>query len=256
MPNILLFARLAAVLETDVNYFVGVQSEAAPVAAQIAEATEAVAGAEPRQGWDMSGGSWKDAYFSGLSGLADRFSVSNIDKCLFVSSELEGLMLRGNNINGCDFSRSDLRNCNFRASNLNHSNFAECDLTGSVFDKSNVADCDLSGANLTDVHTKCSNLKKLKLTGATLCRTVFSGQLTEITFSGTLTECAFDGCDFTKVVFDNVTLVNCFFKNAKLNKTSKLKQTKFVACKADCLTYAFLKNCKADLSDVTLIEVN
>jgi uncharacterized protein YjbI with pentapeptide repeats len=111
-----------------------------------------------------------------------------------------------------------------------------------------VADCDLSGANLTDVHTKWSNLRKLNLTDAILYRTAFSGQLTDITFSGTLTECSFDSCDFSRVIFEGTTLINCFFKNAKL------RRAKFIACKTDRLTYAFLKACKADLSDVTIVE--
>ncbi|MDR1353990.1 MAG: pentapeptide repeat-containing protein [Oscillospiraceae bacterium] len=258
MPDIISFARLAGVLGTDVNYFVGAGADPSQkeTAAMCGAADEGSSNANNSCPWgNMSGGNWTNADFTGLFGLPQRFSGSNINKCLFVESELAGLTFRGDNIQKSDFSRSDLRRCSFRSSNLQHSIFAGCDFTGSEFNKSNMADCDLSGANLTEVHIKWSNLKKLNLTGATLCRTVFQlGQLTKITFSGTLTACSFDCCDFSSVVFDGATLINCFFKNAKLNKISKRKRTKFIACRADQLTYTFLKICKADLADVTIIE--
>ena len=73
-------------------------------------------------------------------------------------------------------------------------------------------------------------------------------QLHEITFEGILNDCYFENCTFKKVTFSNTTLVNTFFKG------KSLKRIQFVNCKADKLTYAFLKNGKADLTGVTLLQ--
>jgi uncharacterized protein YjbI with pentapeptide repeats len=68
------------------------------------------------------------------------------------------------------------------------------------------------------------------------------------TQGGELSGCAFENCDFARVTFDGAALCECFFKNAKL------RRAKFVNCRADRLACAFMKNCKADLSDVAAIE--
>lgn len=250
MPDILMFSRLAAVLGTDVNYFVGESSEPPGIEtvsmpnAPLDENTET-----ERLGWNMSGGNWVDADFSGLHGLAEKFSSSNIEKCRFIESEMAGLALKSNNIVRSDFSRSDMRHCEFKSANLQHSIFVGCNFNCSRFSRCNVSDCDFSETDLTDIHSKWGNFKKVNLTGAILYKTKFElGQLTEVTFTGELTECSFVNCDMARVVFDGAVLRDCFFKN------TKLKRAKFINCKADKLTYAFMKSCKADLSDVTIIE--
>jgi len=70
----------------------------------------------------------------------------------------------------------------------------------------------------------------------------------DIVFAGLLKNCSFENCGFTKVKFQNATLINTFFKNNK-----KLKQVQFIDCKVDKLTYAFLQNGKADLTGITLL---
>jgi uncharacterized protein YjbI with pentapeptide repeats len=60
--------------------------------------------------------------------------------------------------------------------------------------------------------------------------------------------CSFDNCAFSRVTFKNVILKNCFFKNAKL------KRLILEDCQADRLTMAFLKNGKADVSGIKMIE--
>jgi len=265
MPDILMFQRMAAVLGTDINYFAGeggATPEAEPADVSEAEAPE-------RPGWNMSRSNWADADFSGLSGLAERFSGANIERCRFVGSEMAGLKLLGNNIRDSDFSRSVLSGCRFGGANLKDSNFsnsilsgcrlsstnlerstfAGCDFSQSELKRSEVTGCDFSAANLTGVASKFCNFKKVSLTGAILYRTRFSfGQFTELTFTGELNECTFENCDFARVAFEGAVLRQCFFKN------TKLKRVKFIGCRADRLTYAFLKAGKADLSDVEIIE--
>lgn len=67
-------------------------------------------------------------------------------------------------------------------------------------------------------------------------------------FEGTFEDCYFENCSFYKVKFQNSTLLNTFFKNNK-----NLKRIKFIDCKADRLTYEFLKSGKADLTGLTVI---
>jgi len=50
------------------------------------------------------------------------------------------------------------------------------------------------------------------------------------------------------MIFQNVTLVNTFFKN-----NTNLKRIQFIDCKVDRMTYEFLKQGNADLKGVTLL---
>ncbi|MDR3314454.1 MAG: pentapeptide repeat-containing protein [Oscillospiraceae bacterium] len=247
MPDILTFTRLAEALGTDLNYFVGATACAQnPVVPPEDEGAQEQSEAP---GWNMSGGNWADADFSGLHGLAEKFRGTNIEQCRFIGSELAGLTLRGNNIERSDFSQSDLRRCALTGSNLEGDTFAGCDFSGSTFTRCNAEGCDFSAANLTGVALHWCHLRRSDFTGAVLQGTLFRmGQLTEITLGGILVDCAFENCDFSKVTFEGAVLRNCFFKNAKL------KRVKFVDCQADRLTYAFMKNSKADMSGVTVIE--
>ena len=80
-----------------------------------------------------------------------------------------------------------------------------------------------------------------------LKRTAFnSTHFSDVVFDGTLDDCAFENCAFSNVTFLGATLTNTFFKG-------KLKGIKFIDCKADNLTYAFLKNGKADLNGIALL---
>jgi uncharacterized protein YjbI with pentapeptide repeats len=79
-------------------------------------------------------------------------------------------------------------------------------------------------------------------------RTSFiDSHISNIVFEGTLEECYFENCSFSKVTFQNATLINTFFKN------KSLKRIRFVDCQADRMTYEFLKNGKADLTGITLL---
>ncbi|RYL94097.1 helix-turn-helix domain-containing protein [Sporolactobacillus sp. THM19-2] len=249
MPDIMTFQRMATILGTDLNYFVR-ENDSVPETEPILSTIAAEEKDTPEKpDWNLSGGNWIDADFSGLHGLAEKFNGSNIEKCRFLKSDLAGLVLKGNNIRGSDFSRSDLSGCKFAHTNINQDTFIGCDFTRSSFFHSKVSDCDFSMANLTGVVSKWSHFKKVNLNGTVLYRTKFEySQLTDNTFTGEITECSFENCDFARVIFDGAILRQCFFKNAKL------KRATFVNCQVDRLTYAFMKTCKADLTDVTVTE--
>ena len=102
---------------------------------------------------------------------------------------------------------------------------------------------------------KSGDLEKNTIANAVWNRTSFiDTQIADIVFAGTLEDCYFENCAFTRVTFQNATLINTFFKNNK-----KLKRIRFIDCKADRMTYEFLKQGKADLTGITLLtlkEVN
>ncbi|NTW71333.1 MAG: helix-turn-helix domain-containing protein [Eubacteriaceae bacterium] len=245
MPDIITFNRLAEVLEVDLNYF----SES--FQADTTEKTSAEPPSEntvKKLGWDMSSGNWVDADFSGLNNLHEKFSSSNMQRCLFIGSEMSGLLLKNNNVNECDFSDSDISNSHIQGSNIVNSLFRNCSLKEATFSSSQIKSCDFSGADFTGASIKSSSLLKNTMLNAVWNRTTFNTtQFADIVFDGNFAYCSFENCEFSRVTFQNATLTNTFFKN------KSLKRIRFIDCKADKLTYAFLKNGKAIMTGITLL---
>lgn len=258
MPDIITFSRLAEILDVDLNYF----SE--KFQSEVTENVNSVLSVDPSSeltsekkrrkfGWDMSSGNWVDADFSGLKNLQEKFSSSNMQKCLFIGSEMSGLLLKSNNVDSCDFTSSDISSSRIHNSNITNSLFRDCSLKEAEFSGSYIKGCDFLGADFTDAVFKSSALLKNTIEGAVLNHTAFlTTQFSDIVFDGTLNDCSFENCDFSGVTFRNATLINIFIRNKNLNKS--MKRIRFIDCKADKLTYAFLKTGKADLSGITLLS--
>jgi transcriptional regulator with XRE-family HTH domain len=245
MPDIITFDRLAAVLGVDLNYF----SENFHSTIDEDESTEIpTEQVEKRRGWDMSEGNWVDADFSGLNNLHEKFSSSNMQRCLFIGSEMSGLLLIGNNVDSCDFSDSDISNSRIQSSNIVNSKFQHCYLKDTEFSTSQIKSCDFSGADLTGAIINASSFIKNNVEHVMWNRTAFYiTQFTDIVIDGIVRDCSFDNCEFTKLTFQNATLIDTFFKG------KSIKRIRFVDCKADKITYAFLKNGKADMTGITLL---
>jgi uncharacterized protein YjbI with pentapeptide repeats len=80
-------------------------------------------------------------------------------------------------------------------------------------------------------------------------RTAFvNTHISGIEFEGLMDRCSFENCTFSKVAFQNVKLINTFFKY------NDLKRIKFVDCEADRLTYELLRHGKADLSEIKMLK--
>jgi len=283
MPDIVTFIRLAEILGVDLNYFSdnfqSTVAEPIPADPMEKESPELPTGKlKNKLSWNMSRANWVDADFSGLKDLNEKFSSSNMQRCKFTGSDLSGLLLKTNNVDSCDFSGSEISNSRIQASNLGHNLYKGCSLKEMDFWGSNIDRCDFSGANLTGTKFSKSNIYGCDFTGADLTRVViksggFSGvtksddvkgntlkdavlnhtsfidtQIADLIFTGTLEDCYFENCEFTRVTFQNATLINTFFKNNK-----KLKRIHLIDCKADRMTYEFLKQGKADLSGITLL---
>ena len=261
MPDIITFNRLAEILGVDLNYFSETFQSAAteiePVEPQnklSAELTSSNALRAPSEkkknklSWDMSRWNLMDADFSGLKNLHEKFSSSNMQRCLFIGSDLSGLLLKSNNIDRCDFSSSDISSSQIQSSNLVNNLFRDCSLKETEFSGSYIMGCDFSGANFTGAAFKYGGFQNNQVANAVWNRTSFNSmQIVDIVFDGILEDCSFENCVFTRVTFQNSTLINTFFKN------KSLKRIRFIECKADKLTYAFLKNGKADLNGITLL---
>jgi uncharacterized protein YjbI with pentapeptide repeats len=253
MPDIVTFNRLAEILGVDLNYFSEIfQSAATEVAtakSMAKQSAELPSGIQKKKlSWDMSRGNWVGADFSGLKNLHEKFSSSNMQRCLFIGSDMSGLFLKSNNVDRCDFSGSDFSSSHIQGSNLANNLFKDCSLKETEFSGSYISGCDFTGADFTGMVVKSGGFEKNTIANAVLNRTSFiATQIADIAFGGTLEDCYFENCAFTRVTFQNLKLINTFFKN------KSLKRIRFIDCQVDRMTYAFLKNGKADLTGITLL---
>jgi uncharacterized protein YjbI with pentapeptide repeats len=253
MPDIVTLNRLAEILGVDLNYFsVGIEpiaNETTPTESVDKQSAESPSGKQKKKrGWDMSGGNWVDADFSGLKNLHEKFSSSNMQRCLFIGSDMSGLLLKGNNVESCDFSSSDLSCSHIGNSYLVSNLFKVSSFKEAKFSGSYIKGCDFSDADFTGVEFKTGGLEKNIMANAVWNRTSFIGmQIDDVVFTGTLDDCYFQNCAFKKVTFQHATLINTFFRN------KRLKGIRFIDCQVDRITYAFLKNGKADLTGITLL---
>ena len=252
MPDITTLNRLAEIFGVDLNYFSdSVETTDTEVTSSEPVEKQSVQFPSSKQktSWDMSKLNLTDSDFSGLKNLHETLNSSNIQRCLFVGSDLSGLLLKRNNIDHCDFSSSDFSNSQILNSYLNKNIFRGCSLKGAEFLESYFSGCDFFGADFNKAVVKSSGFEKSIMTNAVLNHTTYiDTQLVDMVFEGILEDCCFENCTFSKVKFQNATLINTFFKNNK-----KFKQVQFINCKVDKLTYAFLKNNLANLTGVTVM---
>lgn len=251
MPDIITLNRLAEILQVDLNYF----SESFQSVTTDAISTEPLdkqsqkspsEQQEKKPNWDMSRANWVDADFSELKNLHEKFSSSNMQRCMFISSDMSGLLLKNNNADCCNFSGSNFNNSHIQNSNLSNNIFIGSSLQGTEFSGSYISGCDFSGADFSGVVIKSGGFEKNPIAKATWNRTSFiNSHITDTVFEGTLEDCYFENNVFKKVIFQNSILINTFFKG------KSLKGIRFIDCKADRITYEFLKNGKADLNGIT-----
>jgi uncharacterized protein YjbI with pentapeptide repeats len=254
VPDIITLSRLTKILGVDLNYFSElyqpVNEETASVQQPPEQRAEWQVGNQKKDhGWNMSDGNWVDADFSGLKNLSEKFTSSNMQSCRFIGSDMSDLFLKDNNFDRCDFTGSKFNNCKIEKSNFEKNLFSDCSLRETEFSGSYIQGSDFSGANFSKMIFKSGGFEKNTIARTIWNNTIFiDTKIVDIVFEGTLHDCSFEKCGFKRVTFQNSTLINIFFKH---NYT--LKQVKFIDCKADRLTYEFLKIEKADLSGITLL---
>ncbi|MRS03910.1 transcriptional regulator, partial [bacterium] len=182
--------------------------------------------------------------------LNEKFSSSNMLRCRFNGSDMSRLLLKSNNVSNCDFTGSDLSVCSIKMSNLSGNIFKNCSLREAELLESFIRGCDFTGADFTGTIHKYGGLEKNEMADAVLNHTSYiSMHLVDLVFTGTIENCFFENCAYTRVRFENATLLNTFFKGNR-----KLKRISFINCKADRMTYEFLKQGKADLTGISLLS--
>jgi uncharacterized protein YjbI with pentapeptide repeats len=146
----------------------------APVESMFKQSDELPSGRQKKKlSWDMSRGNWVDADFSGLKNLHEKFSSSNMQRCLFIGSDMSGLLLKSNNVDSCDFSGSDFNNSHVQNSNLANNIFKDCSLKETEFSESYIYGCDFTGADFTGVVVKSGGLEKNTITNTVWNRSLF-----------------------------------------------------------------------------------
>ena len=251
MPDIITFGKLASVLGVDPNYFGEGVAAAQPLPAIKPTAVETKkAKADGKSGRDMSSGVWKEADFSGLTGLGRRFNFANILDCKFIDSDLATLTLNGNNLKNNDFSGADFSGSSINASNIENCRFIGCTFADAVIKSSSFMKAAFDGADFTGALFKTSSFNQSTVGGAKWVGTTFQHTaLPDLVFDGEMTDCAFEWITrTTRTVFRNVTFRNCFLKNCNL------KKARFENCRSDKISLAFLKNSKADISGIEPLE--
>jgi uncharacterized protein YjbI with pentapeptide repeats len=255
MPDITTLNRLAEILGVDLNYFSESFQSVDAVVKNLESLTNhsgasPVAGQKKNLSWDMSKLNLVDSDFSGLKNLHEKFCSSNMQRCLFIGSDMSGLLLNCNNIDGCNFTDSDISKSQIQSSNLGSNIFKNCSLQETEFSKSNIEACDFTDADFTKATFKSSNFMKNTLANAKWNSTSFIEiHIQDIVFEGNLDGCFFENCTFYGVKFQNATLINTFFKNNK-----KIRRVQFIDCKVDKITYAFLKSNLANLTGITVLS--
>ncbi len=297
MPDITTLNRLAEILGVDLNYFSenfqSADSEVTNIESLTKQLSELPTGEQKKKlNRNMSKMNLVDSDFSGLKNLHEKLSSSNMRRCLFIGSDMSGLLLNSNNIDGCDFTDSDISNSQIQSSNLSNNIFKNCSLKKTDFSKSNnISSCDFTDSDISNGQIQSSNLGNNIFKNCSLKETEFS--------KSNIVDCDFSDADFTKTIFKystfgkntianakwNITsfiemqiqditfegnLDGCFFENCTFygviqfqnatlintffKNNKKFKRVQFINCKVDKITYAFLKSNQANLTGITLLS--
>ena len=253
LPDITTLDRLAEIFGVNLNYFSdSSQTIEKEIVTKVSKGDDGIfSKLKDNMGlnWNMSGESYVEADFSGIKNVKDKLSGSSFKKCKLIKADLSDITFKGNSIRDCDFFNAGLRNSRFYGSEIKANSFVNASFIDAVIEASEIRNCDFSNANLSGIEVSTSEFRNNKIENTNWQHASFKDtQFTEIIFSGLLEECTFTSCAFSKATFKNATIKNSFFKY------SDLKRVEFIDCLADKLTYEFLKNCKANLTGITLLQ--
>ena len=253
MPDITTLNRLAEIFAVDLNYFSdSFQTIEKEIVTKVSKVDDGIFSKfKDIMGlnWNMSGENYVDADFSGIKNINGKLSGSSFKKCKLIEADLSDITFKGNSIKECDFVNAKLRNSRFYGSDIKFNSFVNASFIDALIDGSEVRNCDFSNANLSGIEISTSEFRNNKIENTNWQHASFKDtQFTEITFIGLMEDCSFSSCAFSKVIFKNATIKNSFFKYCDL------KRVEFIDCHADKLSYEFLKNCKANLNGLRLLE--
>lgn len=253
MPDITMLNRLAEIFGVDLNYFSdSFQTIEKEIATKVSKVDDGIFSKFKDNlglNWNMSGENYVDADFSGIKNINGKLSGSSFKKCKLIEADLSDITFKGNSIKECDFVNAKLRNSRFYGSDIKFNSFVNASFIDALIEGSEVRNCDFSNANLSGIEISTSEFRNNKIENTNWQHASFKDtQFTEIIFIGLMEDCSFSSCAFSKVIFKNATIKNSFFKYCDL------KRVEFIDCHADKLSYEFLKNCKANLNGLRLLE--
>lgn len=253
LPDITTLNRLALILRVDLNYFSdSFQILEKEIVTKVRKEEDNVFfKIKDHLGlnWNMSGENYVGADFSGVKNVNDKLNSSSFKQCKLIEADLSDIIFKGNSIKGCDFMKANLRNCMFSDSEIKTNSFVGASLIDSVIEGSQIRDCDFSGANLSGLEISTSEFRNNKIENTIWQHASFKdNQFTEIIFNGMIEDCLFANCSFSKTTFKNATFKKSFFK------FSDLKRVTFIDCFADKLSYEFLKNGKANMNGIKVLN--
>ncbi|HZV70404.1 MAG TPA: pentapeptide repeat-containing protein [Saprospiraceae bacterium] len=253
MPDITTLNRLAEIFNVDLNFF-SERFDPSPTDISPIDLKETI-GLPARLkddlglNWNMSGENYVEADFSGIKNIKEKLNGSGFKKCKFIEADLSGISFRGNSITGCDFQNANLRTSRFWGSEVRDNSFVKASLIDASMEASEIRNCDFSDANLSGITLAGTEFRNNKIENVNWQHAAFKRtQFTEMVFNGLLEDCSFTSCAFSKTAFRDVTIRNSFFKY------SDLKRVEFIDCQADRLSFAFLKNNKANLDGISILE--
>lgn len=255
LADIILFNRIAELLEVDLNYFsekwsFRLDNQEKELLPELVSLKTVHLDKKKKNNWDLSESNWVNVDFSSIKNINGSFYSSKVKKCQFTGADLSGVQMRYNNFVLCDFL-----NARMIKMSIHETSIAQCSLKGvnlkeTEFFSSNISSCDLTKSDLTKTVFTNAELDQLNFDQVELDRSSFvKTRLTNVRFSGTLNRCSFEKCSLTKVTFHKAKFIKTFFNY------NDLKRVRFIDCEADLLTYELLKHGKADLSGIRVVSV-
>lgn len=254
MPDISTLNRIAEILNVDLNYFSdNFQAEEGKRVIYEQQETDSGFFSKVKTNlglnWNLSGENYVEADFSGIKNIKDKLDGSSFKRCKLIESDLSDISFKGNCITACDFFKANLRNSKFYGSELRDNSFQQTIFIDAIIDASEIRNCNFSNANLSGIEFNNSEFRNNNIDKVIWKHASFKNtQFTEMTFKDLLEDCSFTACEFSKTIFENAVFKNCFFKYCDL------KRIQFNNCKADKLSYEFLKNGKANLTGLELVN--
>jgi len=253
MPDVVMLMKIAEILGKDLNYFsndngsmFGKREDGANK--EYEKETGRANNQGPSVPRDMGFAQWKDADFSGIKNIKG-MSFTNVDKCKFADADLRDVSYKFNTIKNSDFKEADFKNSSFAATNIWSNDFEKANFYDCSFNTSNLYNNNFTGTNFKKAVFKVCIFDENKMSGAVLSETEFNKCIIKkLNFSGTITNCSFMDCSYNNSGFKDAIMRNVFFKGRNLHKLI------LDNCQVDKLTYEFLRNAKANLTNVTVID--
>src|ERR1035437_7962032 len=196
MPDITTLNRLAEILGVDLNYFSerfrSIENGMTNFDKSDKRLIQLSNSQKGKPSWDISKQNLTDSDFTGLKNLHEKLSSTNIQRCLFIGSDMSNLKLNKNNVSDCDFSNSDISSSQIQNSMLSKNKFINCSILNSKFLRSYIEGCDFTEADFTETEFNSGGFGKNTIENVKLNRTSFlDNVIQDIVFAGTLEDCRF-----------------------------------------------------------------